>query len=298
MEPTSGRSSRDPGVSGTVPGELIVIATPIGNLGDVSERARTTLGGVDLLCCEDTRVTGHLLDLLGIVRPKLTSLHEHNEHHRVTEIVEALTAGARVGLVSDAGTPLLSDPGSRLVAAAAAAGVTVTSVPGATAVITGVVVSGLGGGRFRFEGFLPRKGRARSERLAAIVGSSDPVVIYEAPGRVAETIAELAGLCLPERKIAVARELTKRFEETWRGPITDGAKSHPVTAARGEYVLVLDGVADDPTAATGPEVLDEAMGKLATAGLSRRDAAAATEALLGVTSRAAYDAALAHQGFQ
>ena len=139
-------------------GELLIVATPIGNLGDISARARDALGSVDLLCCEDTRTTGKLLSLLGIAAPRMLSLHEHNERERAPEVVEHLLRGERVGLVCDAGTPLLSDPGARLVDAAIGAGAKVTAIPGASAALAALVVSGFGGGRFSFEGFLPRKG--------------------------------------------------------------------------------------------------------------------------------------------
>jgi 16S rRNA (cytidine1402-2'-O)-methyltransferase len=275
-------------------GELVVIATPIGNLGDLTPRARERLGEVDVLCCEDTRTTGRLLSLVGITPPRLMPLHEHNEHERASDVVERLLGGGTVGLVCDAGTPLLSDPGSRLVRAAIAAGITVTALPGASAALTALCVSGLGGGRFRFEGFLPRKGAERASRLAAIAASVDPVIVYEAPGRVAATVVDLAAACGLDREVAVARELTKLHEETWRGPLGHAATAHAVTVARGEYVLVVGGatVVDD-----GPVDLDGHVARLASAGLGRRDAVAALEVLLGVTHRAAYDAALAHQGF-
>jgi 16S rRNA (cytidine1402-2'-O)-methyltransferase len=275
-------------------GELIVIATPIGNLGDVSDRARTDLARVDILCCEDTRTTGRLLSLLAVDAPKMVSLHDHNERERVPEIVERLVLGGTVGLVCDAGTPLLSDPGARLVTAEIEAGATVVAVPGASAALAALVVSGFGGGRFAFEGFLPRKGPERAERLQAIEASPDPVIIYEAPSRVAATVGDLARVCGALRAAAVTRELTKLHEETWRGPLGDAAGSPAVTAARGEYVIVVAGA---PEVDRDPVDLGRAMADLATAGVRRRDAVAAVEALLGVTHRAAYDAALAHEGF-
>ncbi len=276
-------------------GSLVVISTPIGNLGDLTARARSLLGSVDLLCCEDTRTTGKLLGLIGVPPPRLCSLHEHNEHVRIPEVLDVIATGATVGLVADAGTPLLSDPGARLVAAAADAGATVTAAPGASAALAALVCSGLGGGGFHFEGFLPRKGRERSRRLAAIAASGEPSILYEAPTRVAATLDDLLRSCGSERRVAVARELTKLHEETWRGDLGSAAGSPPVRAGRGEYVVVVGGA----PASDDDEVddLTGAVAALAAAGLRRRDAVAAIEILLGVTHRRAYDAALGEAGF-
>jgi len=281
-------------VSDRAQGELVVIATPIGNLGDVTVRARELLGGVDLLCCEDTRTTGKLLSLLGIAPPRLLSLHEHNEAERANEIVERLRDGQRVGLVCDAGTPLLSDPGGRVVSAAIGAGFAVVAAPGASAALGALVVSGFGGGRFRFEGFLPRKGKERAGRVAAVVSSPDPVVLYEAPRRVLATLADLARACDGERLVAISRELTKLHEQTWQGPLAAAVSSPVALAQRGEYVVVISGA---PETDDRGRDLGATLDKLATAGLSRHDAVAALEVILGVSHRVAYDAALAHRGF-
>ncbi len=270
-------------------GTLHLIATPIGNLGDITERARTLLGSVEVLCCEDTRTSGRLLDLLGIARPTLLSLHAHNETERIPEILEIVAGGAEVGVVSDAGTPLLSDPGARLVRAATEAGLAVSAAPGASALLVALVLSGHGGERFSFEGFLPRKGAERTRRLAEIARSADPTVIYEAPGRVGATVDALVDACGPTRPIAVCRELTKRYEETWRGPLGLAPTAHAVTVARGEYVLV---VGPSAPAVTSEVDLDGPVGALRAAGLTRRDIAAALEILLGVAHREAYRAAL------
>jgi 16S rRNA (cytidine1402-2'-O)-methyltransferase len=281
-------------VSGGGRGELVVIATPIGNLGDFTERAKTLIGTADLLCCEDTRTTGRLLSLVGASAAKLISVHEHNEHERIPYLVDRLVGGARVGLVCDAGTPLLSDPGARLVTAAIGVGVVVTAAPGASAVLAALVVSGLGGGRFRFEGFLPKKGRDRADRLAVIAGALEPTVLYEAPSRVVATLSDLLDSCGPDRAVAVSRELTKLHEQTWRGLLIDAAASSVATAARGEYVLVVDG--HTQAKESGPD-LGELVARLAAAGLGRRDAVASLEILLEVNHRAAYNAALANGGF-
>jgi 16S rRNA (cytidine1402-2'-O)-methyltransferase len=272
------------------PGALVVVATPIGNLSDLSARAAAALSESDLVCCEDTRHTGRLLATLGLRAKRLVSLHAHNEHERVEEILGLLGQGATVALVSDAGTPLVSDPGERLVAAAIGSGFEVRAVPGASAVLAALVVSGFDVGHWRFEGFLPRKGRERRDRLGVVAASPEPSVIYEAPSRVAATVLELSLHCGPERPVVVARELTKLHEEIWRGPLGDAAGSRPVTIARGEYVLVVAGAsAAQPGAGVD---LERSLRALFEAGLGRRDAVAALEVLLGVPHRDAYAAAL------
>ena len=271
-------------------GALVLVATPIGNLGDLSPRAVATLAGADAVCCEDTRHTGKLLELAGVRARRLVSLHAHNEAARVDELLAQLRSGATVALVSDAGTPLVSDPGERLVAAAIAAGVFVSAVPGPSAALTALVVSGLDVGRWRFEGFLPRKGPERRERIAQIAAAPVPTVCYEAPPRLAGTLAELAGSCGEQRRVAVARELTKLHEEVWRTTLGEAARRAASHEARGEHVLVVDGASEAP--APGRDALRDALARLAAAGLSRRDAVRAAEVLLGARHRDAYDAAL------
>jgi len=281
-------ASADPAPAGL--GTLVVVATPIGNLSDLSARAAAALTDADLVCCEDTRHTGRLLATLGLRARRLQSLHAHNERERVEEVLALLGGGATVALVSDAGTPLVSDPGERLVAAAIASGFEVRAVPGASAVLAALVVSGLEVGRWRFEGFLPRKGRERRDRLALVAASGEPSVIYEAPTRVAATLRELSVDCGPERQVVVARELTKLHEEIWRGPLGDAEESPAARVARGEYVLVVAGAPQRPTG-SGVDV-ERSLRALLDAGLGRRDAVAAVEALLGVPHRDAYAAAL------
>lgn len=272
------------------PGTLFVVATPIGNLGDLSERARAILAGVDLLACEDTRRTGRLLELAGIAAPRLVALHGHNEAERSAGIVERLLAGTTVALVSDAGTPLVSDPGERLVAAAVAASVPVVAVPGPSALLAALVVSGLGTGRWRFEGFLPRKGADRRARLADIAASPHPSICYESPHRLAATLGELATVCGADRRVVVARELTKMHEETWRGTLGEAVASAAALEPRGEHVVVVDAAptADRPA----PGALEDAVARLVVAGLDRRDAVTAAVVLLGAGRRDAYEAAL------
>lgn len=225
------------------PGCLYVVATPIGNLGDVSARARDTLAAVDVVAAEDTRHSGRLLAALGIEKPML-SLHEHNEAARAEEIVARLRAGASVALVSDAGTPLVSDPGYRVVAAARAAGARVVPVPGACAAIAALCVAGLPTGRFCFEGFLPAKSAARRARLATLAHETRTLVFYEAPHRVAETLADLAAAFGPDREATLARELTKLHETVYSGALAALAERSRTDADmnRGEAVLVVAGV--------------------------------------------------------
>lgn len=298
-------------------GSLVIVATPIGNLGDLSPRARQALAGAEVVACEDTRHTGRLLAASGTQAKRLVSLHAHNEAARTAELSGLLEAGRTVALVSDAGTPLVSDPGARLVAAALGLGATVTTVPGPSAGLAALVVSGLDTTRWRFEGFLPRKGPERRAAIGRVAAALEPSICYESPRRLAATLAELAAVCGTQRKVAVARELTKLHEEVLRTTLGEAARRAGEGEARGEHVIVVDGVA--PTSRTGSadgtgrlrrprpdglagawasgelddEQLAELLGRLVSAGLSRRDAATAAEVLLGVSHRSAYRAALA-----
>lgn len=274
------------------PGRLVLVATPIGNLSDLSPRAVEALAAADVIACEDTRHSGRLLAHAGVRDKRLMSLHEHNEARRSAELVALVEGGASVAVVTDAGTPLVSDPGGRLVAAAIAAGLEVSAVPGPSAALAALVVSGLDTSRWRFEGFLPRKGPERRERLAEVASSPVPTVCFEAPHRLAATLADLAEACGATRRVVVARELTKLHEEVWRGELAAAAAAATTAPPRGEHVVVVDGA----PASTGPgddaaASLAELVGRLLEAGLSRRDAAAAAEIALGVSHRAAYAAA-------
>ena len=226
----------------SAPGTLFVVATPLGNRGDFSSRAGDTLAQVDLIAAEDTRHSGAFLSQLGITTP-LVALHEHNEDARAAELVARLKDGARIALISDAGTPLISDPGYRLVAAAVAAGVAVVPVPGACAAIAALSVAGLPTDRFVFEGFLPARGAARRSRLAELASEARTLVFYEAPHRVAETLADVASAFGAERPAVLARELTKVHETLYRGGLgglAARAASDP-NMARGEAVLIVGG---------------------------------------------------------
>ena len=272
------------------PGTLFIVATPIGNLEDLSFRASRILGEVDAVCCEDTRHTGNLLAQRQISAKRLISLHEHNEASRVELVLDLLHSGASVAVVSDAGTPLLSDPGGRLVAACSAAGMQIVAVPGASALLAALVVTGFDVERFSFEGFLPRKGAERRDRLSAIARSTVPVVCYESPRRVAQLIDDLIEVCGATREVAICRELTKLHEEIWRGALSAARSASAVTAERGEYVVVVDASSD--TGADEQVALGPLFTELYSKGLGRRDAIAAVEVLLGVSHREAYAAGL------
>jgi len=229
------------------PGTLFLVATPIGNLGDLAPRAREVLRDADLLLAEDTRHTAQLLHACGIQRPAgtLESLHEHNERSRVPAVVQRLQAGATVALASDAGTPLVSDPGAALVSAAVTAGVEVVAVPGPCAAIAALTLAALPAASFAFEGFLPPRPAARREKLQDLAGESRTLVFYEAPHRLCGSLEDLAGAFGVERPAAVARELTKKFETVYRGTLGSLAQqaARDADMSRGEIVLVVQGAA-------------------------------------------------------
>jgi 16S rRNA (cytidine1402-2'-O)-methyltransferase len=272
-------------------GALVLVGTPIGNLGDLSPRAVDALRSADVIAAEDTRRTRALLSHAGVpAGGRLRAVHGHNERRVAAGIVEEVRGGARVVYATDAGMPGISDPGERLVRACIDAGLPVEIVPGPSALLTGLVLSGLPTQRFVFEGFLPRKGKARAERLAAVAAEPRTVVLFESPVRIAGTLGELAAVCGPDRQAAVARELTKRFEDVWRGRLGDAAADPTVVGTRGEFVVVL-APAPAATEPVGDEGLDAAVDAALDTGLSARDAAAQVAADLAVPKRRAYDAA-------
>ena len=270
-------------------GVLYVVATPIGNMGDISARAREILAGVGAVAAEDTRHSGRLLRELGLERP-LVSLHEHNERARLGELIARLRSGESIALVSDAGTPLVSDPGYLLVAAAIEAGIMVSPVPGANAAIAALSASGLPCERFSFEGFLPARAAARRRRLAELAAEPRTLVLYEAPHRLVECLDDLVAACGENRRACIAREITKRFETFYRGSLGELAARAKSDAdlTRGESVILVEGVADaEPTAAQ----LDETLAVLLRH-LPPSAAAAAAASLTGVRRNDAYARAL------
>jgi 16S rRNA (cytidine1402-2'-O)-methyltransferase len=271
-------------------GTLVLVATPLGNLGDLSPRAAQALATASLICCEDTRRTAKLLQHAGISGVRMAITNEHTEADRVEQVLRLLSEGHTVAVVSDAGTPGISDPGERLVAAAIDAGHIVSAVPGPAAVIMAATVSGLPCHRLAYEGFIPRSGRARSERLADIAVERRTVVLYEAPHRLARTIDDLISVCGPDRRMAICRELTKMHEEVWRGTLADAAQRTASAEPIGEHVIVLEGA--PPPQPADEQTIDSALRDAMADGLSTRDAATRVAAQLGVARRVAYDAAL------
>ena len=270
------------------PGRLAVVSTPIGNLGDLSSRARDELAAADLVAAEDTRRTGQLMTTLGLSRP-LLSLHEHNETQRIPELLQRLAEGARVALVSDAGTPLLSDPGFELVRQAAAAGVTVVALPGPSAITAALSVAGLPTERFAFEGFLPARLAERRSRLTTLADEPRTLVFFEAPHRIVETLEDCRAAFGPARRAAVARELTKVYETVYRGTLADlvAAASADTNFARGEITVVIEGAASVADVDRDASELRRVLAVL-LAEMSASKAAAMAAALTGAKRNAAY----------
>ena len=270
-------------------GRLFVVSTPIGNLADFSPRAIETLKGAALVLAEDTRHSRHLLERHEITTP-LESLHEHNEAHMTPRLVERLVGGESLALISDAGTPLVSDPGARLVRAAIDAGVPVVPIPGASALLAALVASGLDATRFTFFGFLPRKGRERAEALAELLALTHTAVVYEAPPRVAKLLSDIERLGGGGREAAVARELTKQFEEVRRGTVAELARYYSDSTIRGEVVVIIAGA--KPVGLDEPALRERARA-LRAAGASARDVAQTLVAEHGAPRNTAYR--LAHE---
>lgn len=272
-------------------GILFVVSTPIGNMGDFSFRAIEVLNSVGAILAEDTRHTRHLLERYDIATPSI-SYHEHNEAKMTPRIVERLKNGESFALVSDAGTPTISDPGSRLVAAAAEAGLRVVPIPGASAMLAALVASGLDIGRFTFFGFLTRSGSERRATLDQIESLRHTAVLYESPNRLVATLRELEQRGIGERRAVVAREMTKQFEEVRRGTVSELRAYYESTPPRGELVLVIAG-------GSAPEASEETVRDrvlaLRSAGLSSRDAAQQVARELGVSKRLAYQLAREHR---
>lgn len=273
---------------------LTLVATPIGNLGDLSPRALEALGAADAVLCEDTRVTGQMLSRHGMSAP-LLPLHDHNEAEIVPRVLERLQAGQRLALVSDAGTPLVSDPGYRLVREVIAAGLPLSAIPGPNAAVMALTLSGLPPHPFLFLGFLPPKAGPRAAAVAKLraaerAGLSATLVLYEAPHRLAEALAALAEGFGPDRPAAVARELTKRFEEVRRGTLAELAAHYATHEALGEICIVI-GPAPEET--TGEADLDAQLREAMRGGASLRDAAAMVAAATGLPRKQVYARALA-----
>ena len=266
-------------------GRLSVCATPIGNLGDVSERLAQTLNEADVVYAEDTRRTSKLLAHVG-AHPRLRSLFVGNERVRSNELLTDVSDGMKVVLVSDAGMPTVSDPGAEAVSAVRGAGLSVTVVPGPSAVTTAITAAGFGGDRFVFEGFLPRKGKERTERISRIAQEDRAVVLFVSPHRIGEDLASLASVITPERRVAVLREMTKLHEEAWVGSIAE-ALEHWVDDVKGEITMVIGAGEEVPI--SDEEAIDSAHHLVAN-GVSASQAARQVAEETGVSRRVIYQA--------
>lgn len=283
-------------IVGANAGRIDVIATPIGNLGDLSPRARDALAQADLVAAEDTRRTGQLLAAMGLSRP-LISLHEHNETARVESLLQRLEDGAVIALVSDAGTPVLSDPGFELVCAARAAGVEVRAVPGPSAITAALSIAGIPAARFCFEGFLPARSRERRERLAQLAHEPRTLVFFEAPHRIEESLADITAAFGAGREAALGRELTKAHETLYRGTLgtLSAHAREDANVARGELTLVVAGAPAVTASAVAPDELGRIVALLAKE-LPPSKAAALAAQITGARRSEAYDIAVRQSG--
>jgi 16S rRNA (cytidine1402-2'-O)-methyltransferase len=270
-------------------GILYVVATPLGNLGDLSPRAADLLRTVPVVAAEDTRRTQGLLSSID-AHPRLISYHAHSTDRREDALLELLRGGQDVALVTDAGTPAISDPGFALAAAAHASGIVVTPIPGPTAVATALSASGLAGDRYLFLGFLPRKGPERDRLLGRVAVEPWPVVLFEAPGRLTDLLGELAAVSGGNRVAVVARELTKLHEELRRGTLEELRTYYLDRPARGEITLVVAGRPDDQeSVGTDPALVRSAVREWRAAGVSRKDAVRRASDRFGIPRNEAYD---------
>ena len=272
-------------------GMLYLVPTPIGNLGDISTRCRETLEQVDFIAAEDTRVSLKLLNHLGI-KKSLVSYYEHNKAFKGEQIVERILAGETCALVSDAGSPAISDPGEDLVKQCAAAGITVTAIPGPCAAITALSISGQCTGRFCFEGFLSTAKKSRREHLTSLQNEQRTMIFYEAPHKLLSTLEDMAEAFGPERSISLCRELTKLHEEVVRTTLGEAAAMYKENPPRGEFVLIVAGA--EPAQVEAPTETDAAarVAALMEQGFSRKDAVKQTAKELDMPKNAVYEAAL------
>jgi 16S rRNA (cytidine1402-2'-O)-methyltransferase len=277
------------------PGVLYVVATPIGNLEDVSARALRVLGEVDIIACEDTRHSARLLSTYSIRTPTI-SYFEHNEERRTPELIERLQRGESVALVTDAGTPAISDPGYRLVRAALAEGIRVAALPGPSAAVAAISISGLPTDRFTFEGFLPQKASARRNALEALKREPRTMVFFEAARRLTATLGDMESVFGREREAVVVREITKTFEESVRGTVSELRTHFTAVEPRGEIVIVVAGAsAPSTTGVSSPEAHTLTVEELCDAGLSLKDASIVIARLTGTSRREVYQQALARR---
>jgi 16S rRNA (cytidine1402-2'-O)-methyltransferase len=277
-------------------GTLVLVATPIGNLGDLSDRARTALREASAIAAEDTRHTRKLLSSQGISGVRLLAVHEHNEQAATNGIVGLLARGETIALVTDAGTPGISDPGMRVVAGVIEAGHEVVCVPGPAAFVAALVVSGLPTERFVFESFLPRSGAGRQAILAEIAVSQKTTVFYEAPNRVVRTLGELAAACGDRRAVSVSRELTKRFEQTWRGPVVEAVAYFAEHEPKGEFVITVGPAAKPDAIVFDDDTIRQLLSAHIAAGKRNREAIDAVTAETGLLRKHVYAIAVSKTG--
>lgn len=274
-------------VSSIVHAGLWLVATPIGNLDDLSPRAISVLRAAKVICCEDTRHSGTLLKRIGATPERLIVTNDHTEHDAIADVLALLAEHAVVALISDAGTPAISDPGQRIVSAATQAGYPVYATPGPVAFVVAAAISGLPTERIAFDGFLPRSGAERRERLTEVARERRTLVLYEAPHRLLKTLTDLRDACGPERTIVLARELTKLHEDVWRGSLDDAVTHATSVEPRGEYALVLAPFVSDTVDVSDNDILRE-LQQRTSRGLSNRDAIDEVTVALGVPRKRVY----------
>ena len=272
-------------------GMLYLVPTPIGNLGDISQRCRETLEQADFIAAEDTRVTLKLLNHLGI-KKSLVSYYEHNKTQKGDAIVERILSGQTCALVSDAGSPAISDPGEELVKQCAAAGITVCAIPGPCAVITALSISGQATGRFTFEGFLSTAKKSRAEHLNSLLSETRTMVFYEAPHKLKQTLQDMQKAFGPDRSVSLCRELTKLHEEVIRTTLAGAINLYETQEPKGEFVLVLSGAPETVKQAASPADAAARVQELVAAGMSRKDAIKQTAKELDLPKNVVYDAAI------
>ena len=277
-----------------MPGMLYLVPTPIGNLGDISQRCRETLENADFIAAEDTRVSLKLLNHLGI-KKSLVSYYEHNKAFKGEQIVERILNGETCALVSDAGSPAISDPGEDLVKQCAAAGITVCAIPGPCAAITALSISGQATGRFCFEGFLSTAKKSRREHLDALKKEQRTMIFYEAPHKLLTTLEDMSEVFGAHRPISLCRELTKLHEEVVRTTLGEAVEKYTVNPPKGEFVLIVAGAEPEvPEAATEADAAQRVQ-QLMQEGLSRKDAVKQTAKELNLPKNVVYDAALSSE---
>jgi len=279
--------SSDETITSAIHPGLWLVATPIGNLEDLSPRGAAVLRASSMICCEDTRHSGSLLKRIGASPERLVVTNEHTEHDAIETVLTALASGATVSVITDAGTPAISDPGERLVQAVIAAGHTVYSTPGPVAFVMAAAMSGLPTARIAFDGFLPRSGAERRERLTEVARERRTTVLYEAPHRLERTLSDLAEVCGGDRPVVLAREMTKLHEEMWRGTMAEAVLHAQAVEPRGEYALVIGPAVFASVDITDEEIVSELSKRLAS-GFTKRDAIDEVTAALGLPRKRVY----------